>query len=249
MTRQYRREQAMLRYTEEEALQVQRSLLGAALKQYGDFTFAATTRAAKGVGGDYYDSFETADGEFAFCIADCMGKGTAAALIMANLQAQLRSASGKDVTTAEVCSQLNERASREEYGRLTTMFYGVVDTRSRKLRFTNAGHFPAILARADGSVVRLNTEDALLGAIPSWEYREDSIELHPGDRMLLVTDGLLEATGATGEELGEETLIEWAVKSRALRTPEFLDSIFAAALEHCSHKLHDDATAVVIGLN
>lgn len=249
LTREHRREQAITRHSEEDALQVHRSLLGAALRKVGPLTMAASTRAAKGVGGDYYDSFETMERKFAFCIADCMGKGTAAALVMANLQAHLRFASAKSASPAAVCSSLNDRASSEEHGRLTTMFYGVVDTQSRMLHFTNAGHFPGILVRADGSFTRLTTEDALLGAIPSWTYREESIQLLPGDRLLLITDGLVEATGATGEELGEEILVQWAVDARDATPPEFLDKIFKAALEFCSHRLNDDATAVVVGLD
>jgi len=178
-----------------------------------------------------------------------MGKGTGAALAMANLQAQMRFEAPRAATTAELCENLNRRTFDSRLQRLTTMFYGVVDIRSGTLRYTNAGHSPAFLVRADGSVERLQTDDALLGGIPSWRYHQLSVELRAGDRLVAVTDGLLEATVASGEELGEERVLERALASRHLSAQEILKQILEDVIADHASGLKDDTTALVLEVN
>jgi sigma-B regulation protein RsbU (phosphoserine phosphatase) len=229
-------------------LEVQRSLLGAAHKEYGRFSIAGATRSANLIGGDYFDSFWLTDEHFAFCIADCMGKGTGAALAMANLQAQLRFEALRAATPADVCESLNRRAFDSRLQRLTTMFYGVVNIRDGALNYTNAGHSPAFLIRADGFVERLHTDDALLGGIPSWRYHQRSVDLHGGDRLIAVTDGLLEANDCAGEEIGEEGLLRRALACRHLTPSEILQKVVDAAVGERPEDLKDDTTALVLGV-
>jgi len=249
LTRDQRAEASQRARDDEDALEVQQALLGGEHKTYGRFSVAGATRSANLVGGDYFDSFSLPDDHFAFCIADCMGKGTGAALAMANLQAQMRFEAPRAATTAELCENLNRRTFDSRLQRLTTMFYGVVDIRSGTLRYTNAGHSPAFLVRADGSVERLQTDDALLGGIPSWRYHQLSVELRAGDRLVAVTDGLLEATVASGEELGEERVLERALASRHLSAQEILKQILEDVIADHASGLKDDTTALVLEVN
>jgi sigma-B regulation protein RsbU (phosphoserine phosphatase) len=178
-----------------------------------------------------------------------MGKGTGAALAMANLQAQMRLEAPRAVSTAEVCENLNGRAFDSRLQRLTTMFFGRVDARAGTLDYTNAGHSPAFLIRADGSIERLQTDDALLGGITSWRYHQLSVELQTGDRLIAVTDGLLEAADAAGEELGEKGLLERALACRHLSARGILKQILEDVIVDRASGLKDDTTALVLEVN
>lgn len=249
LTRDNRARAARTQYADEDALKVQQALMGAAHKSYGRFSVAGATRAANLVGGDYFDSFLVGEGRFAFCIADSMGKGTAAALAMANLQAQVRSEAATAISPAEVCSRLNQRIFESRLQRLTTMFYGLVDIGDGLLRYTNAGHSPAFLIKRDGSINRLQSNDALLGAIPSWFYHECGVTLEGGDRLIAVTDGLLESTDSNGNELGEEALLQHALACRDQASLAMLNHIMEGSLHQAGEHFQDDTTAVVVGVD
>jgi sigma-B regulation protein RsbU (phosphoserine phosphatase) len=248
LTRANRAKASQLMRANEDALEVQQALMGAAHKSYGRFSVAGATRAANLVGGDYFDSFSVSESEFVFCIADSMGKGTGAALAMANLQAQVRSEAMHAASPAEVCGRLNRRIFESRLQRLTTMFYGLVDTRDGSLRYTNAGHSPAFIFKQDGSVERLHSDDALLGAIPSWSYHEGTARLEAGDRLIAVTDGLLESCDADGNEIGEEGLLQRALRCRHEFGAVMVKQILEGALQHCS-ELKDDTTALVLSVD
>jgi len=247
-TRENRARASKTQYANEDALEVQQALMGAAQKSYGRFSVAGETRAANLVGGDYFDSFPVGEGQFAFCIADAMGKGTGAALAMANLQAQVRSEAVYAVSPAEVCSRLNRRMFESRLQRLTTMFYGLVDTRDGLLRYTNAGHSPAFLLKRDGSIERLHSDDALLGAIPSWSYHECTVRLEGGDRLIAVTDGVLESTDSSGNELGEQGLLQHASACRDQAGATMLNQILEYASRHAGEQLQDDSTGLVMAV-
>jgi serine phosphatase RsbU (regulator of sigma subunit) len=248
-TRENRYRAARMMHANEDALEVQQALMGAAQKTYGRFSVAGATRAANLIGGDYFDSFPVGESEFVFCIADSMGKGTGAALAMANLQAQVKSEAMHAASPAEVCSRLNRRMFESRLQRLTTMFYGLVDTRDGSMRYTNAGHSPAFLLKEDGSVECLHSDDALLGAIPSWSYHEGKTPLNTGDRLILVTDGVLEACDQDGNEIGEQGLIGRALACRHESSAAMLTQVLEDALRHCGGELKDDTTALVIAVD
>ena len=248
-TRENRARASKMQHANEDALSVQQALMGAAQKRYGRFSVAGETRAANLVGGDYFDSFPVGDDQFAFCIADAMGKGTGAALAMANMQAQVRSEAVYAVSPADVCSRLNRRMFESRLQRLTTMFYGLVDTHDGLLRYTNAGHSPAFLLKSDGSIERLHSDDALLGAIPSWSYHECTVRLESGDRLIAVTDGVLESTDRNGNELGEELLLQRASACRNQAGAVMLNQILEYASHHAGEQLQDDTTALVVAVD
>jgi phosphoserine phosphatase RsbU/P len=249
LTREQRARTSRVLRDNEDALEVQQALMGAAQKDYGRFSIAGATRAAHLVGGDYFDTFAITDEQFAFCIADSMGKGTGAALAMANFQALLRTESLRAGSTADVCSALNRRMFDSRLQRLTTMFFGVVNKADGLFTYTNAGHSPAFLMRKNGQVERLQTEDALLGAIPSWQYHESSVRLEAGDRLLAVTDGLLEATDQDGRELGEEGLLRRALASRHQSVAEMLKLLLEDTFVVPAEGLRDDTTALLLEVN
>jgi serine phosphatase RsbU (regulator of sigma subunit) len=249
LTRERRSRTSRTLRDNEDALDVQQALMGAAHKDYGRFSVAGATRAANLVGGDYYDSFPVGDGHFTFCIADSMGKGTGAALAMANFQAMLKTEAAGAGSTAAMCTALNRRMFDSRLHRLTTMFLGVVDRTDGVLTYTNAGHSPAFLIRKNGKVERLQTEDAVLGGIPSWQYHESSARLEVGDRLLAVTDGLLEATDAAGNELGEEELIVRVLACRHLSAAEILKQVLQDCFVIPPEGLEDDTTALVLEIN
>jgi phosphoserine phosphatase RsbU/P len=249
LTREQRKRTSRTLRDNEDALDVQRALLGAAQKDYGRFTIAGATRTANLVGGDYFDSFPITDEHFTFCIADSMGKGTGAALAMANFQALLKTQSLRAGSTADVCSALNRRMFDSRLQRLTTMFLGVVNQPDAVLNYTNAGHSPAFLIRKSGDVERLQTEDALLGGIPSWQYHESSVHLQVGDRLLAVTDGLLEATDAEGNEIGEEGILRRALPARHHSAAEMLKLLLEETFVVPAGGLADDTTALLLEVN
>jgi len=245
-TRENRSRASQIMRANEDALEVQQALLGSAHKSYGHFSISGATRSANVVGGDYFDSFSVGESEFVFCIADSMGKGTGAALAMANLQAHVRSEAMHAASPAEVCGRLNRRMFESRLQRLTTMFYGLIDTRTGSLRYTNAGHSPAFILKRNGSIERLHSDDALLGAIPSWSYHEGVARLEAGDRLIAVTDGLLESCDADGNEIGEEGLLRRALECRHELGAVMLKQILEDALQHCGDQLKDDTTALVL---
>jgi sigma-B regulation protein RsbU (phosphoserine phosphatase) len=249
LTRANRVRASQLMRANEDALEVQQALMGAAHKSYGRFSVSGATRAANLVGGDYFDSFSLSESEFVFCIADSMGKGTGAALAMANLQAQVRFEAMHAASPAEVCGRLNRRMFESRLQRLTTMFYGLVDARDGSVRYTNAGHSPAFILKQNGSVERLHSDDALLGAIPSWSYHEGTARLEAGDRLIAVTDGLLESCDAEGNEIGEEGLLQRALACRHEFGAVMLKQILEDALQHCGERPKDDTTALVLSVD
>jgi sigma-B regulation protein RsbU (phosphoserine phosphatase) len=249
VTRERRSRASQLMRANEDALEVQEALMGAAHKIYGRFSVAGATRSANLVGGDYFDSFPLSDNEFVFCIADSMGKGTGAALAMANLQAHVRSDATHVASPAEVCARLNRRMFESRLQRLTTMFYGLVDTRSGLMRYTNAGHSPAFMLKRDGSVERLQSDDALLGAIPLWSYHEGTARFESGDRLIAVTDGLLESCDEDGNEIGEEGLLRRALTCRHRSSEAILHQVLEDAVRHCAGQLKDDTTALVLAVD
>ena len=135
------------------------------------------------------------------CIGDVTGKGVPAALLMSNLQASVRGIAGPDVQPAQLCSRIN-RADLAHVGenRFITFFYGLLDVPARRLTYVNAGHNPPILVHADGSHQRLREGGPVLALVPNWDCREGAVQLSPGDRLILFTDGISEATDAQGEE-------------------------------------------------
>jgi len=169
-------------------------------------------RPARGIAGDYYDFIALDGGHAGIAVADVAGKGLPAALLMASLQAALRSlVSVSDEGPATLARDLNaQMCALTEPTRFATLFWGVFDEQQRALAYVNAGHNPPLLFRGgDGAVERLAAGGRPLGVFPNSEYRAGRVTLSRGDLLVVYTDGVTEAPDADEQEFGEERLQEY----------------------------------------
>ena len=243
---------ARVRQQEEDvqkAREIQEGLLPKQIAQLHGYQVTGAWQPALSVGGDYYDVLPLSDSSLGIAIADVVGKGISAALLMANLQAAVRAFAGSAHNPAEVCDRINSvMCSNVASGKFITMFYCVLDAAKRKLTYSNAGHNPPILLRVDDTL-RLEEGGALLGVFPDWKYEQCSIALEAGDRLLLFTDGLSEAENLSGEEFGEGRLIDALRRFRSLPAGEIQSRILNEVREFCHGNFRDDATLLVIAVS
>jgi phosphoserine phosphatase RsbU/P len=202
---------------------------------------------ARQVGGDYYDFLNMGPGVIGIVLADISGKGIAAALLMANLQANLRT---QYAIAREDLPRLLESVNRLFYENTTdesyaTMFFAVYDDRSRSLRFANCGQVPPVILRSDGCIQRLTSTTTVLGLFLKWESATDEAKLNPGDLLVIYTDGVTEAPNSEGEEFGEARLVELIRKNRNLPVNEVLAAIQEGVQEFSPGPQADDITLIV----
>jgi sigma-B regulation protein RsbU (phosphoserine phosphatase) len=178
----------------------------------------AICRPARVVSGDYYDFLPLGPGRLGIALADISGKGISAALIMASLQAALRSQAlfngcGPG-STAEIVARLNQHLYRSTApDRFATFFYGVYDAQTRRLEYTNAGHPPPLCITGQ-QVQRLSTGGTVLGLFDDRHYESQIIDIAPGSLLIAYSDGLTEAEDAKGEEFGDQRVLDIALRSR-----------------------------------
>ncbi len=188
------------------------------------------------------------DNRLGLCIGDVAGKGITAALLMANLQASFRAFATVDATPASVCSKLNTfLCSNVASGKFVTFFYAVLDAEKRTLTYENAGHCPGFLIPSTGAVESLAGNGAVLGVFPEWIYQDFSVDLAPGDRLLLFTDGITEAENARLEEFGETRLVE-AARSPGESALDIQRKIMQQVSAFCAGNFRDDATLIVAAI-
>ena len=247
--RERRRRAADERRELEEARRIQRKLLPSSLPQIEGCEIAAQWQPASGVGGDCYDAIAFGPNRIGLSIADVVGKGIPAALLMSNLQAAARAFGTDAARPAELCQQVNHiLCGRIAEGRFISFFYCVLDTTLGTLSYTNAGHYPPILVRADGSVERLTEGGAVLGVFSDTSYAEGTVSIGSGDRVILYTDGVTEAHNANGDEFGEERLIASAVASRSCSAPALQARLSEDVSAFTSGAYQDDATLIVVAV-
>jgi phosphoserine phosphatase RsbU/P len=210
-------EQETLRRDIALASEVQRRLLPEAPPRAECVDFAAVSVPARRIGGDYYDFVELGDGRIGIALADVSGKGVAAALIMSVVQASLRIlSSGGDVAPPRLVALINQFVYRSTpASKYATFFYAQLDDRRAELRYVNAGHNPPYLVRAGrrstagsapSEIEELSAGGTVVGMFAEMEYEEATVELRPGDVLLVFTDGVPEAHNPEDEEFGEERL-------------------------------------------
>jgi serine phosphatase RsbU (regulator of sigma subunit) len=227
-----------------DAWLIQKGLLPDRLPSVAGFQIAGSLRPARMVGGDYYDAFELGDRALALCVGDVAGKGMPAALLMASLQAAVRALSSEAVSPSHLCGRINQLIARNVApGKFITFFFAVLDLATRQLVYTNAGHNPPILFSGNG-VVRLSEGGPILGVFPEHLYRDGTVTLRPGDRLLLFTDGVTEAWNDTDEEFGDDRLIALVEEcpDAALLHQRVIDSVTAFS----AGDFRDDVTVLAI---
>ena len=204
--------------------------------------------AGIGLGGDSYDAIDVGRGAVALSVADVIGKGLPAALLMANLQASVRASTSRDSTPSLVTARVNRLLCETiAPGKFVTMCYAVLDTQRWTLAYTSAGHNPAILVHADGSLQRLTSGGPFLGVFPDAAFAQGEVPLRAGDRLVLFTDGLTEARNADNEEFGDRRLEETVRRHRGADAADLMDIVYHDALRFAGGTLQDDATLVVVG--
>jgi serine phosphatase RsbU (regulator of sigma subunit) len=202
----------------EIAREIQTWLVPSQAPEVAGADIAFATRPQNSVAGDYYDAFypDPANREkLVVVIADVAGKSVPAALLMATLQASLRTIAGEGVPVAELVTRLNRYASAYSLDgrRFTTAVLGEYEPASRRLTYVNAGHNAPILRRENGTLEKLETGGLPLGIKVDAAYETASLELRPGDALILFTDGVIEAFNESGEEFGNE---RWLATIRGL---------------------------------
>jgi len=202
---------------------------------------------AEAVGGDGYDFVDLGAGKLGVLLADVSGKGVPAALLMAHLQATVRSQLGHGsddlaALLARVNGLFHAATSTERYA---TAFLGVYDDSSRRLRYVNCGHNPPFVLRADGSTRSLPPGATVLGLMEDWSGREETLVLGPGDTLLVYSDGVTEACRSDGEEFGEARLVELLRRLRNRPLLALPAALLAAVDEFGGIEAEDDRTVVV----
>ena len=190
---------------------------------------------------------ELGPGRLALVLADIAGKGISGALLMANLQANLRSQYAVALDDLprllkSVNQLFYENSGDSSYA---TLFFADYDDSSRRLRYVNCGHLPPLLLRADGQLERLTATTTVLGLFEKWECSVAEVQLAAGDILILYTDGVTEAENAEGEEFGESRLIETMLAQRHLPVPPLLETIVVTVQKFSDGEQADDITLVL----
>ncbi len=231
----------------EIARQVQARLFPQTLSPFGPLEYAGICVQARQVGGDYYDFLNLGQERLGLVVGDIAGKGIAAALLMANLQANLRSqcaiALEQPQRFLESVNQLFfENTIESAYA---TLFFCECDNRTRRLRYANCGHLPGLILRGDQTLERLSSTCTVLGLFEEWKCSIGESSLLPGDTLVLYTDGVTEAFNDQGEEFGEQRLLDSLRRHRDLVPRALMNSILEDVRQFSPHEQHDDITLVV----
>ena len=226
---------------------VQARLFPQNLPPFGTLDYAGVCVQARQVGGDYYDFLNLGQERLGLVVGDIAGKGIAAALLMANLQANLRS---QCATALEHPQRFLESVNQLFYentieSAYATLFFAEYDSRARRLRYANCGHLPGLLLRSDNTLDRLDSTCTVLGLFKNWDCSIGESTLCPGDTLVLYTDGVTEAFDQHGEEFGELRLVDSLRRHRDQRPRALLDSILDDVKRFSPHEQHDDITLLV----
>jgi sigma-B regulation protein RsbU (phosphoserine phosphatase) len=231
----------------EIAQAVQRKLFPQRSPVLRTITYAGRCLQARAVGGDYYDFLDYGDSRLGLVLADISGKGISAALLMANLQANLRSQNAGVMRELEALLESVDRLFFEAttMSHYATLFFGRYDDRSRRLDYANCGHCPPLIVGERGAVSWLEPTTGVMGLFDTWRCSTSSVELEPGAALVIYSDGVTEAMSDSGELYGEERLVELVQAHRHLEAPVLLETIVSTVLAFSGRAQEDDLTLVV----
>lgn len=231
----------------EIAKQVQARLFPQTLPTLATLDYAGMCIQASQVGGDYYDFLDLGRERLGLVIADISGKGISAALLMANLQANLRSQCATASDEPERFLQCVNRLFHENSSEIAyaSLFFAEYDENLRSLRYANCGHLSALVLRNDGSLESLESTGTVLGLFQDWNCEFAKRSFCSGDTLLLYTDGITESFNHAGEEFGEQRLIESLRRNREQSPQGLISSIVADAKGFSAGRQFDDITLIV----
>ncbi len=231
----------------EIAKQVQARLFPQTLPPIKTLEYAGACIQARQVGGDYYDFLDLGQERFGLVIGDISGKGIAAALLMANLQAMLR---GQCAMALDQPQRLLRSVNQLFYDNTpesayATLFFAEYDDKMRRLRYVSCGHLSALLFRSDNTVEKLDSTSTVLGLFKEWDCAIGERRLFSGDTLVLYTDGVTDSFNDAGEDFGEQRLIEALRLHRDQSSPVLIDSVVAEIQQFSAREQHDDITLIV----
>lgn len=238
------------------AAEIQQAILPTRFPPFDDLKdrmdIHASMKAAKDVGGDFYDFFRIDDDHIGFTIADVSGKGVPAAIFMAVSHTLLRFAGSKTLDVVSVLSESNNVLARESFDSMfVTLFYGTYNVRTGEVHYVNAGHNPPYVLRHDGSVEVLPTSTNIcLGVLESFPFNDSVIDLKPGDSIVTFTDGVTEACSTDNTLFGEqrlENLLKTCATNTAQQTVEAINNAVSTHAEGAEQS--DDITVLVLKRN
>lgn len=230
------------------ARDIQKNLLPHTIPVLKNFEISALNVSSRQVGGDYYDMIRLDEDNLCVAVADVSGKGVPAALLMANLQAFLKTTCRHGMAISEATALINDLVSENTAdGRFITFFWGIINDDEKKFKYVNAGHNPPLLIR-DGKICKLNKGGIILGVMKTiFPYISEEIELRKNDTIILFTDGVSEAMNREGEEFSDKRLEEIAANVSHKSSPVILEEIRQEVLAFASGAVQsDDITLMVI---
>ncbi len=239
----------------ENAREVQARLFPQTQPELSTLEYSGICIQARTVGGDYYDFLTLGRDRFGFVIGDISGKGTPAALLMANLQAHLRNLcstySSRPYTpfAVEQPQRLLQAVNRlfcenTAAGAFATLLFVEYHDATRRLRYANCGHLPALILRSDDALETLDSTSTVVGLFNRWECSVGESQLSVGDTLVFYTDGVTESFNDADEQFGEERLIEALRRHRQLAAPALLRTIVDEVHRFSPQKQHDDITLI-----
>ncbi len=232
----------------EIAKQVQMRLFPQRQPAIPGLDYAGACIQARSVGGDYYDFLDLGEERMAFVLADIAGKGIAAALLMANLQANMRS----QIVTAlhdpaqfltSVNRLLFENTALSSYA---TLFFATYDDTTCRLLYANCGHLPGLILRANGSIERLEASSTVIGLFSEWSCVVNETCLQSGDVLVLYTDGATESPNSAGEEFGEERLLGVLRRHSTASACAIAEEVIKEVETFSTGEQFDDITLIVM---
>ena len=230
----------------ERARQVQSRLLRGKTPRIESLEYGGCSVPAQEVGGDFYDFLDLGPGRLGLVLGDVSGKGVAAALLMAALQATLRSHCSIGITEIPSLLRSVNRLFYEatDSRHFATLFIAQYQEATQSIGYGNCGHNPPFLFHKHGAVERLDATATVLGMFDKWDCSMREVTLLPGDTLLLFSDGVTEARNSEGVEFGESRLFDLVVGHCHLTAGQLAETITAAASAFSCGRQHDDITVV-----
>ncbi len=231
----------------EIARQVQARLFPQTLPSIRTLEYAGACIQARQVGGDYFDFLDLGDRRFGLVIGDVAGKGIAAALLMASLQANLRiQCQLAPARPRDLLRSVNEVFHKNtDDSAYATLFLAEYDDEERRLRYANCGHLPALLLRRDNTLDRLASTGTVLGLFRDWDCGIEERDLCAGDTLAVYTDGITESFNSAGEEFGEERLVDALRRHRRLAPAEIIAAVVEEVRRFSVCEQQDDITLTI----